>query len=121
MTNVNFNQMPKTEETPEAPKRSSSAGKVFIRLFSKSPNANEPRSASDNSPNANHAPLMDKDNPNPQASTRLAGPRGLTPPKHLVTTIQVDTQQPEASAQTSTSPQPQLIPQQQHTGVLGGY
>ena len=110
MTNVN----PKSqrEETPKAPQRSSSVGKVFSRLFSKSPNANEPRSASENSPNANPAPLMDSYESCPQASTRLAGPRGRTPPKHRVTTIRVDDQQPEETS-TLTSSQ-----QQQYGGLL---
>ena len=100
MANVNPKKMSQTEETPKAPQRSSSVGRVLGRLFSKSPSANEPRSASENSPNANPAPLMDSVANLPQAPTRLAGPRRRTPPKQLVATIRVDDQQPEASVFT---------------------
>ena len=115
MTNVN----PKSqkEETPKAPQRSSSVGKVFSRLFSKSPNANEPRSASTNSPNVHPVPLMDA-NEHSQVLTRLAGARGRTPPKNSVPTIRDGNQQPEGPPETfSTSPQPQQQPLPQHGGA----
>ena len=115
MTNVN----PKSqrEETPKAPQRSSSVGKVFSRLFSKSPDANEPRSASTNYPNVHPVPLMDTNGPNPQVLTRLAGARGRTPPKNSVSTIRDGNQQPEGPPETfSTSPQPQQQPLPQYGG-----
>ena len=112
MTKVTLKNDPEPEESPKAPQRSSSAGRILSRLFSKSPSANEPRSASENSPNALPVPLMDSHEFTPQAPTRLAGPRWRTPRKNRVATIRVDDQQPGGTSKlTQTSPHP--IPQQQ--------
>ena len=100
MAMTNVKPQPQNEETQKAPQRSSSVGKVFSRLFSKSPNANEPRSASTNSPNVHPVPLMDTNEPNSQVLTRLAGARGRTPPKNSVTTIRDGNQQPEGPPET---------------------
>ena len=97
MTNVN----PKSqkEETSAAPQRSSSVGKVFSRLFSKSPDVHP-------------VPLMDPNELHSQVPTRFAGSRGRSPPINSVTTIRVDNQQLAGPPEThSTSPQQHTLPQ----------
>ena len=116
-----FIQAPKKEETPKiAPKRSSSIGVAFKRLFSKTP---EPSDATRSTSEYTSSPLGPEI---PQESSQRAGVRGRTPPKQRASPPSVGDQHPGGTSSKPSSTQsspPNPIPIQQlgcESNILGG-
>ena len=107
MTHVTpIQDAPKNEEPPKvsASQRSSSVGRIFQRLFSKSPKPDANRSSSENSPFS----VLGNQTPSPQEPSRTAGARGQTPPKNSDTTGRYGDPTPEDSSQPPYGTKPNL-------------